>query len=60
MADAEAVLAGVGRRPGVRLSGLVLNERGLERALAAGVDEINVVVLVTETFSQTQPGPGRG
>ena len=52
MADAEAVMAGVSRRPGVRLSGLVLNRRGLERALAAGVDEINVVVLVTE------PSPG--
>ena len=58
MADAEAVLAGVTRRPGTRLSGLVLNERGLERALAAGVDEINVVVLVSETFSQRNQGMG--
>ncbi len=58
MADAEAVLAGVARRPGVRLSGLVLNERGLDRALAAGVDEINVVVLVSETFSQRNQGLG--
>ena len=58
MADAEAVLAGVVRRPGTRLSGLVLNERGLERALAAGVDEINVVVLVSETFSQHNQGLG--
>ena len=58
MADAEAVLAGVGRRPGVRLSGLVLNETGLDRALAAGVDEINVVVLVTETFSRRNQGLG--
>jgi hydroxymethylglutaryl-CoA lyase len=58
MADAEAVLAGVVRRPGVRLSGLVLNQRGLERALAAGVDEVNVVVLVSETFSQRNQGLG--
>jgi hydroxymethylglutaryl-CoA lyase len=58
MADAEAVLAGVDRRPGVRLAGLVLNERGLERALAAGVDEINVVVLVSETFSRRNQGLG--
>ena len=47
-----------GPSPGARLSGLVLNERGLERALAAGVDEINVVVLVTETFSRHNQGMG--
>jgi hydroxymethylglutaryl-CoA lyase len=56
MADAEAVLAGVTRRPGVRLAGLVLNQQGLERALAAGVDEVNVVVLVTDTFSRRNQG----
>lgn len=58
MADAEHVVAGVGRRPGVRLAGLVLNERGMERAAAAGVDEVNFVVLVTETFSRRNQGMG--
>ena len=58
MADAEEVVAGVSRIPGSRLAGLVLNERGLERALSAGVDEINVVVLVSETFSRTNQGMG--
>ena len=58
MADAEEVLAGVARPPGVRLAGLVLNQRGLERALGAGVDEINVVVLVTDTFSRRNQGMG--
>jgi hydroxymethylglutaryl-CoA lyase len=58
MADAEEVMAGVRRRPGVRLAGLVLNAPGLDRALAAQVDEINVVVLVTETFSQRNQGMG--
>ncbi len=58
MADAGAVLAGVVRRPGTRLSGLVLNQRGLERAVAAGVDEINVVVLASETFSRRNQGMG--
>jgi hydroxymethylglutaryl-CoA lyase len=52
MADAEAVMAGVPRQDGVRFSGLVLNLRGLERAVAAGVDEVNCVVVSTETFSQ--------
>ena len=35
MAGAEEVLGAVGRRPGTVLSGLALNERGFERAVAA-------------------------
>ncbi|GAA3393070.1 hydroxymethylglutaryl-CoA lyase [Cryptosporangium minutisporangium] len=56
MADAEAVMAGVPRRDDVRYLGLVVNERGLDRALAAGVDEVNVVVVATETFSERNQG----
>ncbi|GAA3447607.1 hydroxymethylglutaryl-CoA lyase [Planomonospora venezuelensis] len=56
MADAEEVMARVPRVPGVRYAGLVLNERGLERALAAGVDEVNAVVVATETFSRRNQG----
>ncbi|SHN43583.1 hydroxymethylglutaryl-CoA lyase [Cryptosporangium aurantiacum] len=56
MADAEAVMAGVPRRDDVRYIGLVVNERGLDRALAAGVDEVNVVVVATETFSERNQG----
>ncbi|MFE0752126.1 hydroxymethylglutaryl-CoA lyase [Gordonia sp. NPDC058843] len=52
MADAEVVMASIERRPGVAYSGLVLNERGLDRAIAAGVDEINVVVCASDTFSR--------
>src|SRR5918993_2974481 len=52
MADAEAVMARVPRRDGVSYAGLVLNRRGLDRALATGVDEVNVVVGVTDTFSE--------
>ena len=52
MADAEAVMALVPRRPGVSYAGLVLNRRGLDRALRTGVDEVNAVVAVTDTFSQ--------
>lgn len=36
--------------------GLVLNERGLDRALAAGMDEVNVVVVATDTFSRRNQG----
>jgi isopropylmalate/homocitrate/citramalate synthase len=52
MADAEAVLSAVQRRPGTVLAGLVLNERGLERALEAGVDEVHYAFPVTETFAR--------
>ncbi|MGD0700675.1 MAG: hydroxymethylglutaryl-CoA lyase [Trebonia sp.] len=56
LADAEAVMAAVARDPAVRYSGLVLNRRGLERALSCGVDEVTYVVLATETFSQRNQG----
>src|SRR4051794_17545554 len=56
MADAEAVMAAVPRPDGVRYAGLVLNRRGLDRALDAGVDEVNVVVVATDTFSQRNQG----
>ena len=51
MADAEAVMERVPRRDGVSYAGLVLNRRGLDRAVAAGVDEVDVVVCVSDTFS---------
>lgn len=56
MADAEAVMAGVPRRDSVSYIGLVMNERGLDRAIASGVDEANLVVVATETFSQRNQG----
>ena len=52
MAGAEEVVAAVHRRSGTVLSGLVLNERGLERALAAAVDEVHYAFPVTDTFAQ--------
>lgn len=56
MAGAEDVMAAVPRPAGVRYSGLVLNRRGLDRALDAGLDEINMVVVATDTFSQKNQG----
>jgi hydroxymethylglutaryl-CoA lyase len=58
MADAEAVMAAVPRPAGVSYIGLVLNQRGFARAQAAGVDEINVVVPVTETFGRRNQNAG--
>ncbi len=51
MADAEAVMDRVPRREGVSYAGLILNRKGLDRAVGAGVDEVNVVVCVSDTFS---------
>ncbi len=50
MADAEAVLAGLPAREGLIRIGLVLNHRGLERALATDVEEIGVVVVASDEF----------
>src|SRR4051795_8797872 len=56
MADAEAVLAAVTGDTRARYIGLVLNERGFDRALAARTPEVNVVVACTDTFSQRNQG----
>ena len=52
MADAEDLMAALPRRDGVSYIGLALNERGLERAIAAGCDEVAYAVCATDTFSQ--------
>lgn len=52
MADADEVMAALPRQAGVSYIGLVLNRRGFERAVQAGVDEINVVVVATDTFAR--------
>lgn len=54
MADAEAVLDALPDKDG--LIGLVLNPRGLERAAASGLREINVVVVCTDTFARRNQG----
>jgi len=56
MADAEAVMAGLDAPEGVSFIGLVMNQRGLDRALAAGVHEVNVVVVASDTFCQKNQG----
>ncbi len=51
LADAEQVMAGLRRRPGVRYPVLTPNQRGYDRAVAAGADEVAVFVSATETFA---------
>jgi isopropylmalate/homocitrate/citramalate synthase len=52
MAGAEEVMATIDRREGTIYAGLVLNERGYERALEAGVDEVHYAFPVTDEFAR--------
>jgi hydroxymethylglutaryl-CoA lyase len=56
MADAEAVVAGLPADDRVTYIGLVLNRRGLERALAAGMAQVNAVVVATDGFGTRNQG----
>ena len=52
MADTAEVLAGITRRPGTRYAVLVPNLKGLERAVAAHVDEVAIFAAASDTFSR--------
>lgn len=53
LADAAEVFAALGPAPaGVVYAALVPNERGLDRALAAGVGKVSVFTAATETFNR--------
>jgi len=52
LADADAVFPAVRKRDGVRYLVLVPNERGLDRAIAAGVRDIVVFTAASDTFAQ--------
>src|SRR5918993_2460133 len=52
MAGAEEVMATIDRNPDTSYAGLALNERGYERAVEAGVDEVRYAFPVTETFAK--------
>lgn len=56
MTDADELVAALPRHDGVSYAGLVMNGRGLDRALAAGLDEIDVVVVATDTFCGRNQG----
>lgn len=51
LADADEVMRGIRRQPGVTYTALVPNLRGAERALAAGTDELNLVMSASETHN---------
>ncbi|MBM3778602.1 MAG: hydroxymethylglutaryl-CoA lyase [Acidimicrobiia bacterium] len=58
MADAADVFSGIRRRKGTTYSALVPNLKGLERALAAQVDEVAIIAHASETFSRRNLNQG--
>src|SRR6202165_1768564 len=52
MAGAEDVMGALHRKPGVSYAGLVLNDMGYERAVAAGVDEVHYAFAATDEFGR--------
>ncbi|MDJ0700577.1 MAG: hydroxymethylglutaryl-CoA lyase [Woeseiaceae bacterium] len=58
MADAEDLIASLPDRDGVSYIGLLMNERGLDRALSTKVHEIGMVVVASDTYNRKNQGVG--
>ena len=56
MAGAEEVSAALGKTPGRSRIGLVLNGKGYDRAVEAGVDEANISIAASDGFAQANSG----
>jgi isopropylmalate/homocitrate/citramalate synthase len=56
MAGAEEVVAALERRPGVIYAGLALNEKGYDRLVATGLDEVHFAFAASETFNERNQG----
>ena len=52
LADAGEVMAGIRRQPGVDYVALIPNEKGVERALACGTDELNFVMSASDSHGR--------
>ncbi len=56
MAGAEEVVAAIERVPGVVYAGLALNDRGYDRLLETGLDEVHFAFAASEEFNQRNAG----
>ena len=56
MADAEALIAALPDIDGVSYIGLLMNERGLDRALETKVHEVGMVVVASDTYNERNQG----
>jgi hydroxymethylglutaryl-CoA lyase len=53
LADANEVIAGITRRPGVTYMALIPNLKGCQRAIDAGIDEVEPVVSASESHNKS-------
>jgi hydroxymethylglutaryl-CoA lyase len=58
MADAEALIGKLPQRDDVSYIGLIMNERGLQRALGTAVHEIGMVVVASDTYNRKNQNVG--
>jgi hydroxymethylglutaryl-CoA lyase len=56
MADAEEVIAKAPRSEDVTYIGLVMNQRGAERALDTNIDQLGAITLCSDTFAKKNQG----
>ncbi|MCH9696013.1 MAG: hydroxymethylglutaryl-CoA lyase [Gammaproteobacteria bacterium] len=56
MADAEALIEKLPQVDGVSYIGLIMNQRGLDRALATRIHEIGMVVVASDTYNKKNQG----
>jgi hydroxymethylglutaryl-CoA lyase len=56
MADAEEVIAGAPRAKDITYIGLVMNQRGAQRAFETEIDQLGAITLCSDTFAQKNQG----
>ena len=52
MADAEELISRLPKSDEIIFSGLVLNQKGLERAIISGINQVDLSISTSETYSQ--------
>ena len=58
MADAESLIERLPQRNDVSYVGLIMNERGLDRALSTSIGEVGMVVVASDTYNRKNQGVG--
>ena len=56
MADTDALIRAIGQQGSAVVSALILNDKGLERAVACGVSHLSMSVSVSDTHSRKNAG----
>ena len=56
MADTDELIRRIGLRENTEVSALVLNDKGLDRALSCGVQHVNMSVSISDTHSRKNTG----